>query len=61
MYADIECMRRAVEALSEIPTTRRRRIALDWIIARVSSDIDRLALAERNERIGEAVEAIIGQ
>jgi len=40
--ADLDAMRKAVAALSSIPSAGRRRAALDWLITRVEADIDRL-------------------
>jgi hypothetical protein len=54
--ADLEFMAVAVRALSDIPTANRRRIALEWLQARVVSDIKQLSKGRIQMATIEAVE-----
>ena len=41
-FDDVDAMARAYTALSEIPTLQRRDAALNWLVARLNSDREKI-------------------
>ena len=61
VQSDIDAMGEALRVISSIPTVHRRVIAWRWLYARVEADIVALRQQEHIERVGDAVEAILGR